>query len=63
MWVVGAVVTGMAGKTGFWGFFDAILAELLGFRAVFCKYGSTQCVGDRKTKKSAEFYRYFIEKV
>ena len=39
MWVVGAVVTGMAGKTGFWGFFDAILAESLGFKAVFCKYG------------------------
>jgi hypothetical protein len=42
MWGVGAVVTGMAGKTGFWGFFDAILAEFLGFRAVFCKYGSRQ---------------------
>ncbi len=51
MWVVGAVVTGMAGKTGFWGLFDAILAELLGFREVFCKYGSTQCVDDRKNKK------------
>ena len=35
MWVVGAVVTGMAGKMGFWGFFDAILAESLGFKAVF----------------------------
>ncbi len=51
MWVVGAVVTGMAGKTGFLGLFDAILAELLGFREVFCKYGSTQCVSDRKNKK------------
>ena len=45
MWAVGAVVTGMAGKTGFWGFFDAILAESLGFKAVFYKYGT-------KSKKS-----------